>query len=145
MIQPPNKNTIMRFYRLMQSSNFANLDETKMQALDEAVNHWRTFFNNKSCGLLSLMTFTAEKMITSNGRYTAVTPEEKVYFYIKMIDPELYFLEAYESGNTMDEIKELCFLNFRLYDPYLIHYEKKLCNVLTDAPDDMWALERIKR
>ena len=145
MIQIPNKEIVIRFYRMMQTSRFANLDENKMKELDCAVESWRSFFIGKSSNLFSLMTFTAERMITSNGRYTAVTPEEKMYFYIKMVDPDLLFLEAHESGNTMDEIKQLCILNFKLYDPFLIRYEKALHKVLIDAPEDMWTLERIKR
>ena len=145
MKQVPNKDVIMRFYRLMTSVNYSKLDEEKMKELDAAVERWRYFFVNQSIGLVSLMTFTAEKMITSNGRYTAVTPEEKMYFYIKMIDPQFYFLEAHESGNTMEEIRQLCFLNFRIYDSTLIRHEMALNKVLKNAPEDMWSLNRIKR
>ncbi|MBQ6841285.1 MAG: hypothetical protein IJO63_04130 [Bacilli bacterium] len=141
----PRKETILSFYRYVWKSDFASIDEEKMKALDEAVEYWRYFFTGKSSSLLSMMTFAAEKMISSNGRYTAVTHAEKAYFYIKMIDPELLFLEAHESGNTMEEIRDLCMLNFKLYDPNLIRLEQRLYRVLKDVPEDLWTLERIKR
>ena len=45
----------------------------------------------------------------------------------------------------MDQIKELCMLNFRFYDPNIIRFEKSLSKVLDNIPKDMWALDRIKR
>lgn len=147
MIQRPNKEVILNFYRLMRKygCNFAELSDSRIAEIDAAVESWRYFFTNKSYNLLSMMTLTAEKMTCSNGVYTAKTPTEKVYFYVKMIDPQFLFLEAQESGNTMEEIKRLCILNFKLYDPTLISFEKELHKVLKDLPEDMWTLDRIKR
>ncbi|MBE6155197.1 MAG: hypothetical protein E7164_00365 [Firmicutes bacterium] len=145
MVALPNKSVILNFYRSVNNVDFTNLDSDKMIELDEAVEKWRYYFTNNSAGLISFMTFTAERLFTSNGRYTAVTPTEKIYFYIKMVDPNFYFLEAYEAGNTKDEIKNLCLSNFRIYDHFLIHYEKELYSTLLDVPDDLWALNRIKR
>lgn len=144
-MQIQKKETIMHFYRLVYGCDFNELNKDKIDELDTAVEHWRYFFVSQSCGLLSLMTFAAEKMITSNGRYTAITPAEKMYFYIKMIDPEFLFLEAYEAGNTINQIKELCLLNFRLYDPMLIRFEKSLYPLLYNDYDYLWTQDKIKR
>lgn len=147
MIQRPNKEVILNFYRLMlkYGCKFEELSDSRIAEIDAAVESWRCFFTNKSYNLLSMMTLTAEKMTSSNGLYTAKTPAEKVYFYVKMIDPQFLFLEAQESGNTIEEIKRLCILNFKLYDPTLINFEKELHKVLKALPEDMWALDRIKR
>ena len=141
----PNKETILRVYKYVWHSNFEELTDDKIHELNNAVEFWRYFFVNKSSNLLSMMTEAAEKMITSNGRYTAVTHAEKAYFFIKLIDPDFLFLEAHESGNTMEEIRELCLLNFRLYDKNLIRLEQRLYKTLKDVPEDLWTLERIKR
>ena len=141
----PNRETIIRCYRYANVSCFSDLTEEQMQLLDAAVEKWRYYFTNSSIGILSMMTFTAEKMLSSNGRYTAVTPLEKMYFYVRMIDPEFLFLEAHESGNTIEEIKQLCIQNFRVYDPTLIRHEKEILKVMKNAPDNLWDLERIKR
>lgn len=140
-----NKDTIVRFYKLMNFTTFNELSEERRAEIDAYVNKWRFFFNNRCLGLRALMTFTAEKMISSNGYYGPKTSQEKMYFYIKMVDPQLYFLEAHESANTMEEERNLCLLNFRIYDPYLIKYEKVLQRELGQFQEELWTLDRIKR
>ena len=138
-----NKETIIRFYKFIRDVNFESLSDDDFERLDKAVEYWRYFFTNGTTGLLPAMSLTAERMITSNGRHEAKTWEEKAYFYIKTIDPNFMFLEAYESGNTIDEIKQLCYLNFHLYDSFLISLEKKLYKRL-NLQEDLWPRELIK-
>lgn len=139
-----NKKTIAKFYYMSLNVDFDLLDNIKIEKLNNSVEYWRYFFENQSCGLLTMMTCVAEKMITSTGRYGAVTPEEKLYFYLKMIDPDFLFLEASEVANKTEEVKELCLLNFRIHDPFIIKFEKKLYKRL-QYKEELWARERIKR
>ena len=63
-----------------------------------------------------------------------------------MIDPDLLFLEAYESANTQDELKAFCFQNFGIYDPIMIKLEKEFNKKFLSLSDaDLWSRERIKR
>ena len=114
------KQTVVHFYSHIINVNLNNLTDEQIESLEDAVRNWSHFFNHETHGILSRMTFTAEKMTISNGTYGPKTWEEKLYFYIRMVDPNFLFLEAHESGNTMDEIKKLCKLNFGIYDPYII-------------------------
>lgn len=139
-----NKTTIAKLYCYIRNYTFESLSDEKIKELDDFVDYWRYYFTNDYAGLLSTMTFTAEKMIVSNGRYGVKTWEEKAYFYIKIIDPDFLFLEAHETGNTMQEIKDLCKLNFGIYDPYLIELEKRLYKRL-QIKEDLWSRERILR
>ena len=88
-----NTNGISHFYELMKNVNFNELTPQKAKEIDELVSYWYNLFHNRTEGRLSLMVYTAEKMTTSNGYYGVISPAEKVYFYVKMVDPEFYFLE----------------------------------------------------
>lgn len=114
--------------------------------IDLYVQMWEPFFTNQSCGILTKMTFTAERMILSAKSFGLHNDDEKAYFYIKMIDPEFLMLEAYESANTKEELMHFCINNFGFYDKFLIGLEKK-CNKRFNLIeiDELWSRERIKK
>lgn len=137
-----NKQTVAQFYSRVLKVDLNALTDEQIENLEAAVKNWTYFFNHQTHGMLSKMTFTAERMIVSNGVYGPKTWEEKLYFYIRMVDPNFLFLEANECGNTMDEIKALCRLNFGIYDPYLIQFEKALYKRL-GYTEDLWCRDQL--
>ena len=140
------KDTIIKFYKTLKFSNFLRISEEKREILDTIANNWRPFFVNQSIGMSSLMTFVAEKMITSSKNYGLTNGDEIAYFFIKIVDPDLLFLEVYESANKIDEIKELCMKNFRFHDKFLIYLERCYNKRFHEyTPDELWSREKIKR
>ena len=138
-----NKETIYKFYGLIRNVNFDCFSNDDIVRIDTLAEKWRYYFCNNCAGILSTMTFVAEKMITSRSGFGVITPEEKAYFYIKIVDPNFLFLEAYETGNSFAEMKKPCMLNFHIYDPIIINLEKKIYKKF--FPDELfWAKERIK-
>lgn len=139
-----NKTAIAKFYHMVENANFDLLSDETISLLDYCINKWHYAFYHNTAGLLTRMTLTAEKMTTSNGYLGPKSIEEKLYFYIRMVDPDFLFLEAYEACNKTEELVNCCKLNFHIYDPYLIKFERELYKRL-NLKDDLWSLERIKK
>ena len=118
------KEVILKFYKNLGYVNFESIDENRSKELDELVFIYRDTFINETVGLLSLMTYTAERLTISYKNYGLRNNDEKAFFYMKVVDPNLQFLEVYESANMTKDIRELCKLNFRIHDKYLIYLEK---------------------
>ncbi len=123
-----DKNSINRFYHSLKFTRFNTLTKERAFEIDEYVNNWHTLFYNNSYGFLTLMTFTSLELLLRPNKYHLLNDDEKAYFYIKMVDPDLLFLEAYECANTIDERLELLKKNFGFYDSALIYLEKNLNN-----------------
>lgn len=141
-----NKDVILKFYRLLRLTSFRSISDERRKELDDIVEHYRYFFVSQTCGTFNLMTLVAERLITSYKNYGLQNDDEKAYFYIKIVDPNLMFLEVYEAANKKDEIKDLCLKNFHLHDKYIIYLERLLNNRFQDYdPDDLWSRESIKR
>ena len=138
-----NKATITKFYGFIRKVNFESFSNEDIVRIDALVEKWRYYFWHDSAGLLTAMTFVAEKMITSKKGFGVESWEEKAYFYIKMLDPDFLFLEAHETANKLSETKELCNLNFHVYDPMIIYLETLIYKKF--FPNELfWAKERIK-
>lgn len=141
-----NKQVIIRFYQTLKYTGFKNLTSERIQEIDVLSDFYRPIFINNTTGLLTLMHYTAERLITSSKNYGLTNGDEIAYFYIKIVDPDFLFLEVYEAANMRDEIKDFSMKNFRIYDSVLIKLEKQFndrFNVY--GPDDLWSRERIKR
>ena len=92
------------------------------------------------------MTFTSERLTTSYKNFGLLNGDEVAYFFIKLVDPELLFLEVYESANKVQEIKDYCLCNFRIHDKFLIYLEKCYNIKFKEySPDDLWARDAIKK
>ena len=74
------------------------------------------------------------------------TGDEVAYFFIKLLDPTLLHLEAFESANLADEMKEFCFRTFRVFDKNMITLQKLYNARFREyAPEDLWDRQTIKR
>lgn len=141
-----DKQVIIKFYKTLKFNNFKTLNLDRIQEIDEIVERYRPIFINNTIGLLTLMHYTAERLITSSRNYGLTNGDEKAYFYMKMVDPDFLFLEVYEAANMKDEIKDFSMKNFRIYDGVLIKLEKQFNELfMIYGPNDLWSRERIKR
>ncbi len=143
-ISPINYTSIRNFYRILNFSSFNNLNFDKKEIIDSTLPEWSRIFDAHSSGYLSKMTLVAERLTTSPQKYGLSNGDEQAYFYIMLIDPNFFMLEATEVARTQEELKELCIKNFGFYDKVMIHLEKK-CNEKFKIYDDIWALDRIKK
>ncbi len=125
------KETISRFYSelfgSMEFSNFESIDEERKAELDKLASMWRFRLQTAANGFKSRMNLLAEKLtISYKTTFKLKNGDEVAYFYIQTLDPELRFLEIYEVGNTIEDIRNLCMLNYRIFDKKLIKLEKLL-------------------
>lgn len=141
-----NKDDIKRFYASLKSVKFYELTEDVRKDIDATVDKYRYYFLNHANSQLCLMCFTAEKMLVSPKMFGCHTDAARLYFYIRMVDPDLKFLEVYEAANTKEQLKDLAYKNFHLYDGCLVKLERYLNRALKlYNEDDLWARESIKR
>jgi len=119
-----NKNALIKFYQSLNFTNFESITDERKLELDKIVKIIGKKLSAKINGKLSLMTLIAERLTTSYKYYGLLNGDEKAYFFIKIIDPELDFLKAYESGNKLEEIREYFLRTYQLFDIQLIRLEK---------------------
>ena len=121
-----NPNSIKYFYHSIKYSHFLNLTPDRVAELDSIVDKWRHFFESDVTGYGKRMTFVAERLTTSAKKFELTTDDEKLYFYVKMIDPNFLFLEAFECANTREEFIALCKKNFYIIDSVIARLEKEI-------------------
>lgn len=141
-----NINSILKFYSTLRNIDFTTLSIERKKQLDESIAYHSYFFHSKCPVTKYLISFTAEKMTVSAKNHGAFTDTERAYFYMKMVDPTLKFLEIYESANLRAEMKMFCRDNFGFYDSYLIHLEKLYNDVFLEYTDDeLWSRDSIRK
>lgn len=105
--------------------DFSTLSEERKEFLNDSINMFleKVIKVDSICPMKILM--ISEKLITSyKSVYGIMTPVELAYFVINSMDPELKFLEAYETALDKSTLKRICFINFGIYVPALIKIEK---------------------
>ena len=140
------KDVILKFYQYLGKIDFTTITNDRRKEIDLIVAKHNYYFKTNSIGFLTLMTFVAERLTTSYKTYGLLDKNEAAYFYINIIDPNLLFLEVYEAANMKQEQKDFSFLNFGIYDKYLMFLEKTYNDYFLDYnPNDLWSREQIKR
>ena len=146
MIKAYNRETLLKFYRVLDFTYFMHLSQERKEIIDEVVEKNRIYFTKDAIGLPTLMSFVAEKLTVAAKKYGLQSGDEAAYFYIKMVDPNLLFLEAFESANKEEELKNICMSNFRIYDRMLINLEKFLNKRLKlISNDDLWSRDTVDK
>lgn len=141
-----NIKSIEKFYKLLNFIDFSSITLERKNEIDEIIYKSQDLFLLNTTGLLTLMTFVAEKLTTSYTNFGLQNKAEIAYFFISIIDPTLLFLEVYECANLESEIKEICFKNFHFYDKYLILLEKKYNDYFKIyLSNELWSRELIKK
>ena len=141
-----NPSAIRNFYRSIKYSHFLNLTPERAAEIDALVDKWRHFFEMDIHSVGQKMTFASERLTTSAKQFKLFTGDEALYFYIKMVDPDFLFLEAYESANTRDQFVALCRRNFGIVDSIFTHLEKEINSRFgIFKEDDLWSRDRIDK
>jgi len=140
------KSSLLKLYRKLSNVDFYKLSDERKSEIDEIVARLYSSFHQKNNRVLTIMSMISERMSFNTYRYGIYTNEELAYFFIKTVDPDLLFLECYESANFVKDCKKFCLLNFQIYDEFLIYLEMKYNERFSIySPDDIWSLERIKK
>ena len=142
--------TVLKFYsylyRNLRFTGFETLTPERCAELDRLAARWEYFFVSKTTGYRAKLNLVAEKLSTSHKSMGLDTGDEVAYFFIKIMDPTLLHLEAYESANKVEESKEFCFKTFRLYDKNMINLQMKYnAHFKEYEPADLWDRDTIKR
>ena len=141
-----NTNSIKKLYFILKFTGFRNLSKERKEILDRYIAIHRDNFLENSCGPVSLACYTAEKLTTNPKKFTIENDDERVYVYIKILDPDFKFLEAYEMANLQDEVRAICLLNFHYYDSNMVLFERKYNALFKEfSPEDLWTRESLKR
>ena len=141
-----NTNSIKKFYSILKFTGFRNLSEERKEILDTYIAIHRDSFLENSCGPVSLACYTSEKLTTNPRKFSIENDDERVYVYIKILDPDFKFLEAYEMANLQDEVRAICLANFHYYDSNMVLFERKYNALFKEfLPEDLWARESLKR
>ena len=139
-----NKDTIMSFYASRRCTGFLMLNESRIPEIESsaALNH--EFMAQYTSSLGELMTRCAEVLTTSAQDFGLANGDEVIFFFIKTVDPDFLFLEAYESARKKEDVKPLCLHNLAIYDPYLIYYESLFQRRFKPASlQDLWTRGKI--
>lgn len=141
-----SKETILKFYKIIEGVTFETITEERKKQIDNIADNYRVIFTKKTYGKTTLMTYTAERLITSYKNFELATNDEKAYFYVKIIDPDFILLEAYECTNLIKELQTICLKQFGIFDMTLIKLEKSINNRFNIFnPDDLWVNGFLKR
>jgi len=139
-------NYLDRFYRSLHFKGFKYITNERQQELDQIVLNWYDFFHAENLEMLELMSSVTKFFNAYEEVMNLKTDDEFLYFYINIVDPELLLLECYESANKKEDIKKLCYINFKIYDARLIFIEKHYNKIFNKYhKDSLWTLERIKK
>lgn len=107
--------TIRKFYKkqALDFSHFDELSPDRVNEINDLVDKWRHYFETEIDGFGPRMTFAVEKLTTgAEKKFHLFGSDEKLYFFVKMVDPDFLFLEAYESSNTEKQFIAYCKRNF---------------------------------
>lgn len=141
-----NYKIILKFYKSLEFTRFIKLHSKRLLEIDELVEKERVYFTLDTTNIASLATSTAKKLQNNFNSFNLFNGDEAAYFFIKMVDPNFLFLEAYESVMNNNELIKTCELNFGFFDRYLILLEKyynEKFKIFT--PEDLWAKESLLR
>lgn len=140
------KNILLNFYRNLNFKGFKTITEERKEELDKIVLRWFPKFQEYNLTGLDLISFVARRLVFSAEFYGLLSGDEKAYFFINMVDPNLIALECYESSSTKKEIEYYSLLNLKFYSKALIVIEKYYNEKFKIFDKgELWALERIKK
>lgn len=137
---------IKRFYKSLRFTRFLRLVEERRELLDALVEKNRFYFKMDTTTFASFVTSTAIKLYQESQIYGFLNDDEKVYFYVKMVDPDFKYLEIYEAFYNVATQRDAAHLNFGYYDNVIIYFERLLNKRFRMfQEDELWMRESIKR
>lgn len=140
-----DKDEIIRFYSSVNFNEFKALEEERNQEIEKIAFHNRNTFLLKTNKLLPLMAIVAEKLRISKGLdnkgklFVFTNDDEKLAYFINVIDPSLDILKIYETSNNTTELINEIKNKYSYFDKTLLKlevYYNNRFNKLTE--DDIW-------
>jgi len=129
------KSSLLKLYRKLSNVDFYKLSDERKSEIDEIVARLYSSFHQKNNRVLTIMSMISERMSFNTYRYGIYTNEELAYFFIKTVDPDLLFLECYESdveylGHTPTYtfngfFENYAEFNFLYFDDYVIDVDEE--------------------
>ena len=122
-------NTMKKFYQFLDFTNFKLLNTERMAEIDQIASKFRGEMA-KYKSRMSVMGIIANRLIASSQTLGLQNGDEIAYFYIKVVDDRLLYLELANLAENKEELRELCKRQFGVYDNVIIYMEKCLVNRL---------------
>ena len=140
------KEVINLFYSSLNYNYFEGLTTERIKEIDVLAQNLKSNFFEETLSLFEKAYIASSKLTKQFTKYGLRTSDEALYFFIRLIDPSMQILEAYESISNVKELRLVCIENFGYYDRSLIMYEKELNKKLNlYNPDELWMRDTIKR
>ena len=124
-----NIDTMKKFYQFIDFTNFKLLTQDRIIELDQKaakIKGEMAKYRNR----MSVMGIVANRLMASSQSLGLKNGDEIAYFYIKVVDDNLLYLELANIATDKEELKDLCIRKFGVYDNVIIHLEKYLVNRL---------------
>lgn len=116
---------IMNFHASTKKdfTGFKRITPERKMELDSIIEKISTVYQNKFYSTNRIMLKTSEKLTTRAKEYGITNGDEKYYFYIKLVDPNLDLLSKYLEINDKELFKSWIIKNYAVYDNILIQLE----------------------
>ena len=101
-------NTMKKFYQFLEFGKFNSLSVERMQELDEIATKYKNEATAKYKNRMSIMAITANKLLSSSTNLGLQNGDEIAYFYIKVVDDRLLYLEIANLAENKEELSTLC-------------------------------------
>ena len=118
-----------KFYQFIDFSNFKLLTTERMAEIDQIATKLKGELA-KYKSRMSIMGIVANRLMASSQSLGLLNGDEIAYFYIKVVDDNLLYLELANLAENKEELRELCKRRFGVYDNVIIQLEKFLVNRL---------------
>ena len=122
-------NTMKKFYQFLDFTNFKLLTTERMAEIDQIASKLKGEMA-KYKSRMSIMGIIANRLMASSQSLGLQNGDEIAYFYIKVVDDNLLYLELANLAENKEELKELCKRRFGVYDNVIIQIERYLVNRL---------------
>lgn len=124
-----SQENMKKFYQSINFSRFENLSLERMQEIEKEAEKLRNIMS-KYKNRMSVMGIVANRLLASSQSLGLLNGDEIAYFYIKVVDNNLLYLELANLAENKEELRELCKRQFGVYDNVIIYMEKYLVNRL---------------
>lgn len=122
--------TMKKFYHFLNFGKFQSLSTERMKEIEEIANKFKNETTSRYKNKMSVMEITANRLLASSQSLGLLNGDEIAYFYIKVVDDSLLYLNLAYLAKDKDELIEFCKRQFGVYDNVIIQIEKYLVNRL---------------
>lgn len=136
--------TANKILAMIKDADFNEIKRERIECLDYKIEKFKRTSPLLEYNMRVALLYTADRLITSyNTVYGLADINELAYFIINILDPELNMCKLLKKAKTKEELKTLCFQNYKIYPPLLIKLEKKYMEFLKSlgSEDDVRSVQ----